>query len=510
MTEAVVALPRSAAGRFNPWLIAGIVSIATFMEVLDTTIANVALRHMAGSFGASQDESTWILTSYLVSNAIVLPISGWLSNVVGRKRFYMLCVALFTLSSALCAVATSLSFMIAMRIFQGLGGGGLAPSEQSILADSFPPEKRPQVFALYGLTVVLAPAIGPLLGGWLTDSYSWRWVFLINVPVGLLSLALSWSFLSEPEALIRERKQLLASRFAVDYVGFALVAIGFGTLQIVLDRYQQDDGFASTFILALSIISACSLIMLVIWESGHPYPMMNVRLLRYSGFASACVVMFVIGFTLYSTTQLLPQLTQSLLGYDATTAGQTLAAGGAVTVLMMPLSGVVTGRLVQPKWLIAGALIVTGLAMWNLTHLAPDADFFAISMGRVYQAVALPFLFIPVSAASYVGLPPGANNEASAIINLMRNMGGSVGVSIASTLIERRTQVHHARLAEHIGSATTLGNRSLVQFEHALHDQAAFLSYLDFFHWTAIGVLLIWPVALFLRNVPRGPVSMGH
>ncbi len=510
MSDPSAALPRSAAGARNPWLIAVIVSIATFMEVLDTTIANVALRHMAGSFGASQDESTWILTSYLVSNAIILPISGWLANVVGRKRFYMLCVALFTLSSVLCAAASSLSFMIAMRIFQGIGGGGLAPSAQSILADSFPPEKRPQVFALHGLTVVLAPAIGPILGGWLTDSYSWRWVFLINLPVGLISLTLSGLFLHEPELLVRERKALLSSGFQVDYIGFALVVLGFGTLQVVMDRFQQDDGFASHLVLALSAVSAVSIAYLVLWEIWQPHPLMNVRLLRYRSFAGACVVMFVIGFTLYSTTQLLPQVTQALLGYDATTAGLTLAGGGLATVVLMPVAGAVTGRLVQPKWLIAMTLVVTGLAMLNLARLPPDADLMTLSIGRLCRAVALPFLFIPVSAASYIGLPAGSNNAASAIINLMRNMGGSVGVSVATTMVERRTQFHHARLAEHITAATDLGGRTLGQVAQSLQIQASFLSYLDVFLLLGTGALLIWPVAFLLRSIPKGRVQLGH
>ena len=510
MSGGFAELPRSAAGGRNPWLIAGIVSIATFMEVLDTTIANVALRHMAGSFGASQDESTWILTSYLVSNAVILPISGWLANVVGRKRFYMLCVALFTISSALCAVATTLPFMIAMRIFQGIGGGGLAPSEQSILADSFPPEKRPQVFALYGLTVVLAPAIGPILGGWLTDSYSWRWVFLINVPVGLISLTLSWLFLNEPEILERERRTLLSSGFSVDYIGFALVVLGFGTLQVVMDRFQQDDGFSSHFIQLLSAVSVVSIAYLVLWEIWQPHPMMNVRLLQYRSFASACMVMFVIGFTLYSTTQLLPQITQALLGYDATTAGMTLAGGGIATVILMPIVGAITGRVVQPKWLVAIALIITGLAMLNLSRLTPDADFMTLSLGRIFQAVALPFLFIPVSAASYIGLPAGVNNEASALINLMRNMGGSVGVSFATTMVERRTQFHHARLSEHITAATDLGGRSLGQVAQSLQTQASLLSYLDVFLILGVGALLIWPVAFLLRSIPKGNVQLGH
>src|SRR5579875_1428999 len=265
-------LPRSAAGEYSPWLIAVIISIATFMEVLDTTIANVSLQHIAGSLGASADESTWILTSYLVSNAIVLPVSGWLSNVIGRKRFYMGCVAIFTISSVLCSFATSLRFIVFFRVVQGIGGGGLAPTEQSMLADTFPPEKRAQVFALYGLTVVLAPAIGPVLGGWLTDVYSWHWVFLINLPVGLLSLTLVSLFVSEPEQLKRDREKLFRGGLTIDYLGFALVAIGFGALQVVLDKFQREDGFASPLIFWLSVTCIVSLAFLVLWEWQHPHP----------------------------------------------------------------------------------------------------------------------------------------------------------------------------------------------------------------------------------------------
>ena len=350
------ALPRSAAGDRNPWLIAVVVSIATFMEVLDTTIANVALRHIAGSLAADQDESTWILTSYLVSNAVVLPVSGWLANVIGRKRFYMLCVGLFTASSMLCALSTSLGMMLVARVLQGIGGGGMAPTEQSMFADTFPPEKRAQAFALYGLTVVSAPAIGPVLGGWLTDNLSWHWVFLINLPVGLLSLTLVGLLVVEPEVLQQERRALLAKGLNIDVLGLVLVFVGFGTLQILLDRYEIDDGFSSGFISTLGVVSAVSLVTLVVWELSHPQPVMNVRLLGYRSFGISCGLMFLVGFLLISTTQLLPQLAQSLLGYDATTSGLTLGVGGIASLLLMPVAGLVTGRLIQPKWLVLMAV----------------------------------------------------------------------------------------------------------------------------------------------------------
>jgi DHA2 family multidrug resistance protein len=498
-------LPRSAAGDRSPWLIAVIVSIATFMEVLDVTIVNVALRHIAGSLATSQDESTWIVTSYLVSNAIVLPISGWLANVLGRKRFYMGCVATFTAASLLCAVSSSLSMMLIARVLQGIGGGGLAPTEQSIFADTFPIEKRAQAFALYGLTVVTAPAVGPTLGGWLTDSYSWHWCFLINLPVGMLSLAMVQLFIVEPEALKQDRKRMLAGGLRVDYVGFALVALGFGALQIMLDRYELDDGFSSGFISGLGLIAGLSLLTLVVWEMFHPQPAMNVRLWRSSAFAISCVVMFLFGFMLISMTQLIPQLTQTLFGYDATLSGFTLGLGGIATLVLMPVAGIVTGRFIQPKWLILMSLAGTGWALWSSAWLNLDISFWDISLVRVTQVIWLPFLFIPLSAVSYVGVPPNRTNEASAMINLMRNLGGSVGVSFTTTMLEQRLQFHHERLAEHITAYNGYAwNTPLLPVDTAIQAQAGIMSYLDIFWMLGLLGLCVWPIALFLPRMPKG------
>ncbi len=503
-------LPRSAAGQYSPWLIAVIVSIATFMEVLDTTIANVALRHIAGGLAASQDEATWILTSYLISNAVVLPISGWLSNVIGRKRFYMICVLVFTLGSALCSLAGSLGAMVVCRIIQGAGGGGLAPTEQSMFADSFPPEKRAQAFALYGLTVVSAPAIGPILGGWLTESFSWHWVFLINLPVGCLSLLLTWLFVDEPPILVAERRQRLRDGLRVDYLGFALVLIGFGALQLVFDRFQLDDGFSSGFIVALSAICVTALSLLMVWEWQHPFPVMDIRLLGVPSFAISNGVMFLIGFMLISTTQLLPQLTQELMGYDATTAGLTLGMGGLITLVMMPVAGVITGRLMPPKFQIAGALIVSGLSLLHMSRLSLDMSFDSVALARAFQVISLPFLFIGISANSYVGMPPAKSNEASAILNLTRNLGGGLGVSLATTLLAWRTQFHHARLAEHVTPYDDWHGRTLGSLAHSVQVQAAVLSYMDVFHTLGIVALVSWPLVLFLRTAPRGSAMQGH
>jgi DHA2 family multidrug resistance protein len=486
------------------------VSIATFMEVLDTTIANVALRHIGGSLAADQDEQTWILTSYLVSNAVVLPVSGWLANVIGRKRFYMICVFLFTASSLLCAVSNSLQMMLIARVLQGIGGGGMAPTEQSMFADTFPPEKRPQAFALYGLTVVSAPAIGPVLGGWLTDNLSWHWVFLINLPVGLLSLTLVGLLVVEPEILQQERRALLAKGLNIDVLGLLLVFVGFGTLQILLDRYEIDDGFTSGFITALGVISATSLVTLVIWELIHPQPVVNVRLLGYRTFGICCGLMFLVGFLLISTTQLLPQLAQSLLGYDATTSGLTLGVGGIATLLLMPVSGIVTGRLIQPKYLVGMAIVGTGGAMLFASGLDLDISFWSISEVRISQVIWLPFLFIPISSVSYVGLPPARSNEASALINLMRNLGGSVGVSFVTTMLQERTQFHHARLAEHITAYNGFGwPTPLASVDAMVQAQAAVMSYIDIFWLLGIVALVVAPVVLLLPRVSKG-AAMAH
>ncbi len=504
-------LPRSAAGSHSPWLIAVIVSIATFMEVLDTTIANVALRHIAGSLAAGQDESTYIVTSYLVANAIVLPISGWLSNVIGRKRFYMICVALFTAASIACAFATSLWMILLFRVLQGIGGGGLAPTEQSIFADSFTPKQRALAFSLYGFTVVTAPAIGPVLGGWLTDSFSWHWVFLINLPVGLLSLVLTWMFVSDSPLVQKERRDRLARGLKIDYLGFVLVAVGFGCLQYVLDRFEREDGFSSSTITGFALASGLSLVALVVWELRVEQPVVNLRLLKIPAFAISNVVMFTFGFLIVSTTQLLPQLTQELMGYNATTAGMTLGAGGAITLFFMPLAGVVTGRLIQPKWLILAAMLGTAGALQYASGLNLQASFFNISLSRVLQVIWMPFIFIPLSAVQFQGVPPEKNNEASAIVNLMRNLGGSFGVSIVTTELAWRTQFHHARLAEHVTPYNGYGwGTSLQAIAAAVQRQAQILSYLDIFTILSFIALAVAPLVLFLPNIPKGAPASGH
>jgi DHA2 family multidrug resistance protein len=468
-------LSRSAAGDHNPWLIAVVVSIATFMLVLDTSIANVALLNIAGNLAAGVDEATWILTTYLVANAIVIPVSGWLASVVGRKRYYMICVAGFTVSSLMCGLAWNLQSLIFFRILQGLSGGGMAPSEQSILADTFPPEKRAQAFALYGIAVIIAPTVGPTLGGWITDNFSWHWIFFINVPFGILSLSLVQWLLVEPPALVEERRERLKHGLKVDWVGFALVVLWLGCLEIVLDKGQRDDWFSSTFILIFTAISAIAFVLFVPWELTRRDPIVDVRLVLTRQFGTAFAVMLAVGAILFGSTQILPQMMQQAYGYTAYLSGLALMPGGMAMLVMMPLAGQVANH-VRAKYLIAGGMFIIFLAMWHMTGLDGHVTFGWLASARIYQMVGLPFLFIPINTAAYAGLPPQKTNQASALINVSRNLGGSFGISLANTELARRTQFHHARLAEQIYPASRAYHHTSQQVAHyfAVHGVSAY------------------------------------
>src|ERR1700680_2898565 len=385
----------------NPWIIAMAVTLGTFMEVLDTSIANVSLPHIAGSLSAGTDESTWLLTSYLVSNAIVLPLSGWISSIIGRKRFYMSCVAIFTVSSLLCGLAPNLGMLIFFRILQGAGGGGLQPSEQAILADTFPPAKRGMAFAIYGMAVVVAPALGPTIGGWITDNYSWRWIFFMNIPVGILSVALTSLLVSDPPWL-RGKK---SAGIKVDYIGFGLLAIGLGALQVVLDKGEREDWFETHYIVVLTVVAAICLIAVYFWERYHEHPIIEVRLFSDRTFLMACVMLFIVGFVLYATTLLLPQLAQTLMGYTAELAGLMIMPGGLALMVMMPVAGVLLAKFDARK-MIAFGLLALGLAMLFMAyHLSLDADFKTMMWARVFQTAGLAFLFIPINTAAYSYLP---------------------------------------------------------------------------------------------------------
>jgi MFS transporter, DHA2 family, multidrug resistance protein len=513
---------RSAAGKRNPWLIAGVMSIATFMEVLDSSIANVALRHIAGALGANASESTWVLTSYLVASAVILPASAWLSGVLGRKRFYLLCVALFTASSFLCGVAPNLESLIAFRVLQGLGGGGMAPTEQSMLADTFPPEKRAQAFALYGVAVIVAPTLGPTLGGYITDTWSWNWIFFINLPIGAIALLLVSWLVSEPEVLVRERKERLKGGPRFDFLGFALVALWLGCLEFVLDKGQENDWFASGTIRAFAAISFVSMLMLIPWEYTRKDPIFNVRLIFQRQFGGCLLAMLGVGAILYASTQVMPALVQSSFGYSATLAGLMLLPGGLAMAFLMPVSGQIT-KYVQPKFVIAAALVILSLALWHTTSLTPDATFQYFAWSRVYHMVAMPFLFIPITSASYVGVPSRNTEQAASLMNIARNTGGSMGISLYTTVLAQHEQLHQSRLVESIYPSSIEYQNTLsrlteyfLQRGSSHHDaqqqafafivqqvsrQAILLSYVDMFALLgALAIVLMVIILILLRT----------
>ena len=517
---------RSAAGHRNPWLVAVVVSIATFMVVLDTAIANVSLRYIAGSLGASIDESTWVVTTYLIANAVVLPVSGWLSNVVGRKRFYMICVALFTASSLLCGLAPSLNMLIVFRILQGLGGGGMPTSEQAILADTFPPERRAQAFALYGIAVIVAPTVGPTLGGWITDNYSWHWIFFINVPIGIASLALVQWLLVEPEVLEEERRERLSGGLRIDWIGFVLIAVTFGALEMVLDRGQEDDWFQSNLILAFTLVSAAAFIFFIFWELTEDDPIVDIRLLCHRQFGMAFVVMLTVGAILFGSNQILPQLLQTGFSYTAELSGLAVMPGGLVMLLLMPVAGMVTG-LMQPKYWIAIGMSAIAFSMWYSTSLVPDASFGYFALVRILQVIGLPFLFIPINTIAYDGLAANKSSEGSALINVARNLGGSIGVSLANTELLQRSQFHQSRLVENTIPSSPVFQSTVKQMTqyftqqgappteaqaHAygyigqlINGQASLLAYIDVFHtWAIFAAILVPVVLLLIRRVSTG------
>jgi DHA2 family multidrug resistance protein len=437
--------------RFNPWIVAFTVTLATFMEALDSSIANVALPHIAGTLGASYDEATWVLTSYLVSNAIVLPISGWIANRIGRKTFYMSCVALFTAFSFLCGLATTLPMLIVFRVIQGAAGGGLQPSERAILADTFPPEKRSVAFALYGMAVVVAPAIGPTVGGWITDNYTWRWIFFLNIPVGILSLILTSRIVEDPPYL----KRVKAKLGGIDGGGLGLLALTIGALQIMLDKGQEDDWFSSRFIVSCACVVVAGLGMFLYRELTIEHPILDLSLYKKRNFAMTQIVMVVIGAALYATTVMIPQFLQEMLGYTATEAGLAMSAGGLVLLLLFPLVGFL-GQKLDPRLMITIGFSLLTLGIWRIGGLYLGITFWDAASWRVVMVLGMPFMFVPISVMSYVGVPQEKNNEVSGMTALARNIGGSLGISFISTMLVRRAQTHQRILAAHIvrGSST--------------------------------------------------------
>jgi MFS transporter, DHA2 family, multidrug resistance protein len=515
----------------NPWLIAILVAFASFMENLDSTIANVLLNYIAGGLGVSEDEASWVVTTYLVANAVALTASSFLARLLGRKRFFLICLALFTASSVLCAYAWNLDAMLIFRLVQGLGGGGMVPLAQSILADSFPQEKRGQAFALFGLAVVVAPVAGPILGGWFADNYSWRWSFLINGPVGVIAFAMIAAILPAPKDVAEQRKRL-QEQGGVDLAGFVLVATFLGALEIMLDRGLEDDWFGSSFIVDVAVVCALAFVLMIPWEASRRNPMVDLRMIATRQFGACFIVMLATGAILYATTQFLPNLVQQDFGYTATWAGLVLSPGGVVTMLMMFVVGPLTAR-VQPKYLLIAGAVITALSMYELTNVYGDLDFWFFAISRMLLGVGLPLLFLPIMTASYEGIRPGKSDQASAMLNAARNTGGSIGISLANNVLWDREQFHQSML---VGQATP----STVQYQDTLHQmtnyfvaqgsslweakhqaiqwigqqvqaQVSYLGYMGVFWLLMLISLLAVPLALTLRKSKLGGAApVGH
>jgi MFS transporter, DHA2 family, multidrug resistance protein len=517
----------------NPWAVALTVTLATFMEVLDTSIANVALPHMAGSLGASQEEATWVLTSYLVSSAIVLPISGWLSNRFGRKRFYMTCVALFTICSMLCGFANTLPLLIVARILQGAGGGGLAPSEQAILADTFPVEKRGQAFALYGMAVVVAPAIGPTLGGWITDNFNWHWIFFINLPVGLLSLYLSNRMVEDPPALIA--RKAASKHLKVDFIGLGLVALGVGFLEFTLDKGQEKDWFGDPMIRFCAISAVCLLIFFAFWEWNHQDPIVDLKLLKNRNFGTAVFLQLILGMVLFGSTVLIPQYLQVLLGFTAERAGMVLSPAGFLMMFMMFAAGKSLSTGIDPRLIVCLGYIATAVGLYNLTRLDLTSSYAFVTELRMLQVIGLAFIFIPISTLNYVGVPPSKSNQISSLSNFARNLGGSAGTALLTTYLARNAQVRQATLAANVipGSvpytlftdrvkhmlmnngmpANQASQLAMGQAYSGMLRQASMLSYQNAFAILSFVILVLSPLPFIMRLPPKrakvDPEAMG-
>jgi DHA2 family multidrug resistance protein len=501
----------------NPWLIAIAVMSSTFMEVLDTTVVNVSLPHIAGNLSASTDEATWTLTSYLVANAIILPMTGWLAGRFGRKRLLLLAVTGFTTASFLCGLAPSLGFLIIFRIIQGACGGGLQPLSQAVLLESFPPQKRGQAMAFWALGIVVAPMLGPVIGGWLTDNYSWRWVFYINVPIGVIAILLTQAFIFDPPYLRRERT-------GIDYWGIGLLTVGMGSLQIMLDKGQEEDWFGSRFILTLAVLAIIGLGGLIIRELRTAHPIIDLSVFRFRSYAVGTFLMTIVGFVLYGSTVLSPLMMQELLGYTATHAGVTNFPRGLASFAFMPLVGILVGK-VDPRKLLAGGLLLTAAAMFRVSFFSLDVGFWDFALPLAIHGAGLGLIFVPLTTVTNDPIPRERMGNATSIFNLMRNIGASVGISSVEALQFRHMQTHLNYLGQHVNEASARTQQSVAglsqlyiskgidsvtaqQRAHAaiwgmVQRQAAMLSYNDVFRLLGWMFLALLPL-LFLMKKPKG------
>jgi DHA2 family multidrug resistance protein len=509
---------------FNPWLIAASVMLATFMEVLDTSVANVALPHISGNLSASTSESTWVLTSYLVSNAIILPMTGWLSSFFGRKRFLIGCIVIFTISSALCGAAASLGMLVVARILQGAGGGALQPIAQSVLLESFPHEKRGQAMAVYGLGIVTAPIIGPTLGGWITDNYSWRWIFYINIPVGILAVLMANTFVEDPP-YIRGQKP-----GRIDYTGFALMAIGLAAMQLVLDKGQDEEWFASNWITGATVLAVVTLVGFVVWELRVKEPIVNLRVFIDRNFAVGTALMAAMGAVLYGSIALLPLFLQTMMGYPATTSGMAVSPRGFGSVASMLIVGRLVGKIDSRLMIIFGFSLLA-YSTWLLAGINLDIAMSNVIWPNIISGFAMGFIFIPLTTTAMGTLPNSQLGNASGIFNLMRNTGGSIGIALVTTMLSRGAQTHQAAMVSHLtpydpafqqrmqqiqGAMGARGGGNAVQQAYmaiygTLVKQSMLMSFIDNFRLLAFLCLLCIPGVLFFKRVrARGGATAVH
>jgi len=507
----------------NPWFVAVAVMLGAFMEVLDTSIANVSLSHIAGSLSVSTDESTWVLTTYLISNAIVIPATAWFGQRFGRKRFLMTCMAIFTVASFLCGAATSLSMLLVMRIIQGAGGGALQPIAQSILLEAFPREKHGQAMGMYGLGVVIAPIIGPVLGGWITDNFTWRWIFLINVPVGMVALLLMQRFVHDPPWIRNARPARL------DLLGFGVMALWLGCQEVLFDKGQEDDWFGSRFIVLMAVLAVVGLVAFVWRMLGRERPFVDLGVLKHYNFSLGLGLMFSAGLMLYGLTATIPLLLESLLGYTALQSGWAMMPRGVGALIAMPLAGRLVSRM-PGRYLVAGGFALFGGAAYVLAHLSPDLTPGTLFWPLFVSGMSLGFIFVPLNTIALGALSPQQIGNASGLFNLMRNMGGSVGISLVTTFLARRAQLHQTVLVAHLtpydpayasrlqamtsalgaaGDPAAARQAAIASVYHTVVAQANLLSFLDNFRWFALAAVVCVTGALLFRKVPKisGPIA---
>jgi DHA2 family multidrug resistance protein len=510
----------------NPWIIAISVMLGTFMEVLDTTVVNVSLQHIAGSLSVTPEEATWVLTSYLVANAIVLPLTGWLANYFGRRNILLLSVGGFTIFSFLCGIAPNLPLLIIFRIFQGATGGGLQPLSQAILMEAFPPEKRAKAMAFWALGIVVAPMLGPVLGGWITDSYSWRWLFYINIPIGILAVIMATMFIHDPPYIKR-------GEGGIDYWGIGYLALGIGALQIMLDKGQEEDWFGSRFIVTLFILCAVGLVLFVVRELTTDHPVVDLRIFKNRTYATGVFLMTVLGFVLYGSTVLLPLWLQTLMGYTALKAGMAMLPRGLGSFLFMPIVGLLMGK-IEARKLLAVGLMVASFSIYQLSKLNLSAGYWDIFWAQLLQGTSMGMLFVPLTTITNGPIPKEQMGNATSLFNLMRNIGASIGIASVTTIQARHSQAHMNDLAGNVNPYNPIAQSMLNSIKQAamahgadpttatkqayaglfgmVQRQAAMMAYIDVFFLLAVMFLCCVPLILLMKKAkgPSGPEAMGH